>query len=399
MRRGLAILQSGGPTAVINATLAGAIAAARQHGCTTIVGVRNGFAGLLDGSFLAFHDLTESDLAQLALRPGAVLGTSRYRLDENTAQQAIEQLRTQRIEALVAIGGNDTAQSALTLLSAAAADALPLAVVVAPKTVDNDLAETDFAPGFPSAARFVADSVRDLLIECDSVRNLYAFTLLELPGRNAGWLVASAAFAVEPDLRPHVVILFPERPPASRDDLVGRLIDHTDHYGWSLIVVPETLRDASGLSLAGAPPRWVDPYGHPYPESPGESIARALEQLSGRRARVIRPGALVRCFTACTTAVDRTWAWAVGSAAAEWAIQGKSGVMAAIERVSDWPYHARLRPVPLSAVAGRERLLPADFVDPSGDQPSSAFYRYLAPLVASPIEPGPPLAEERGPRP
>lgn len=381
--RSLLILQSGGPTAVFNATLQGVIQRAHQLGISNILGARHGFRGLLDRAFVDLSGLSPSDLTRLSNLPGAALGTSRQRLDGVTLARALANLQREGIQAVIPIGGNDTTESARTLLSYASAHSYPLRIVVAPKTIDNDLPEMDHTPGYPSAANFLALTTRDLLLDCWAVQDMYSFTILEVPGRNAGWLAAATAYAVCDDLRAHLYILFPECPPSSLECLVEELLERQRSSSWLCIVVPETLRDSTGMPLAGPRSRWIDPYGHPYPESPAETLAHALERSSQKRARVIRPGALIRSFRLSVTALDHQEAFLVGSTAVEWLLNGMSGVVVALQRTGTEPYSTSFEAVPLDKVASRERLLPLEFIDGPNRKPSAAFQHYLRPLIES----------------
>jgi len=377
----LLVFQSGGPTGVINATLAGVIEQARSSGYTRVLGAQHGITGLVTETLVDLSALSLTQLDRLARTPGAALGTSRQRLDESSSRAALATLRAHRVTAVVAIGGNDTAASALVLLAAAEQAGYPLAVVLAPKTIDNDLSETDHTPGYPSAAHFLALATRDLMLDCRSLATFYAFTVLEVQGRNAGWLVAACGLAIDESLATHLQLVFPERPPRSSHDLAEEFASLQQRLGWLLLVVPETLRREDGRPLAEAAPRWVDPHGHPYPPSPAEALAHALETVCGARARVIRPGALARCFRETVVELDREEARAIGRTAVEWLATGQSAVMVGIERLSDDPYRVRFRPVPLQRVADHERLLPPEFISQDGRRATTAFARYARPLV------------------
>uniref|UniRef100_A0A7C1JWS1 Pyrophosphate--fructose 6-phosphate 1-phosphotransferase n=1 Tax=Thermomicrobium roseum TaxID=500 RepID=A0A7C1JWS1_THERO len=377
----LLVFQSGGPTTVVNATLAGVIEGARSAGFARVLGARRGMAGLLAHDVVDLTSCDERQLEALARTPGAALGTSRERLNDHASDLVLDRLRSLGVTALIAIGGNDTAKTAQTLLSAATRAGYSFAVVHAPKTIDNDLPGNDHTPGYPSAARFLAFATRGLLLDSWSVRELYSFTLLEVQGRNAGWLVAACALANPEDLRPHLRLLLPERPPLSREALIEELLTTQQRLGWLVAVIPETLRDSFGTPIAGSAVRWVDPHGHIYPSSPAEMLAEALERHSGRRVRVIRPGALARSFIPTIVPLDREEARVVGRTAAQWARAGQSGCSVGIERLSDNPYRIHLRPVPLEVLAGRERHVPDEFIAPDGRAVTDAFRRYADPLV------------------
>ncbi|MCX7622194.1 MAG: diphosphate--fructose-6-phosphate 1-phosphotransferase [Thermomicrobium sp.] len=377
----LLVLQGGGPTAVVNATLAGVIERARASGFRKILGARRGFAGLLVGETVDLTHLPPSDLDHLARTPGAALGTSRDRLDDQTVHRALAVLDRHEVDAVIAIGGNDTAATAQVLLARAQDTGRRLRLIHVPKTIDNDLPENDHTPGYPSAARFLALAARSLAIDCWSVRELYAFTFLEVQGRNAGWLAAATALAMPKSWHPHLVIVLPECPPPSRDTLVEELIAACETRGWLLVVLPETLRDRRGNPLGGPAARWVDPHGHPYPPSPAEALAELVTTASGKRTRIVRPNALARSFLLATSERDREEARAIGHAAVDRLAAGPDAVSIALERLADEPYRIAFRPVPLESVAGRERPVPPDFIAADGRGVTDAFFRYARPLV------------------
>ncbi len=377
----LLVLQSGGPTAVVNATLAGVIQRARTLGFPRVLGARRGVRGLLEGDLIDLSDLSSAQLDRLARTPGAALGTSRERLDEQSALRVVHTLQQRGIAAVIPIGGNDSAANASVLHRSARAADYDLALVHAPKTIDNDLPETDHSPGYPSAARFLALATRGLLVDSWSVRELYACTILEVQGRNAGWLAAACAAVPPAGLEEHLVLLLPERPPDRLDALVEELVTTIDRRGWILVVVPETLRDRSGRPLSGTIARWVDPHGHMYPPSPAETLATALETQAGTRTRVVRPNAVARSLTALTSPLDQQEAWEIGTVAVDWIRDGHHNVMVGLRRLSDDPYRVEYRAVPLSAVAGQERPLADVYIGADGRSVSPAFRRYLLPLI------------------
>jgi hypothetical protein len=204
-----------------------------------VLGAQHGITGLVTETLVDLSALSPAQLDRLARTPGAALGTSRQRLDESSSRAALATLRAHRVTAVVAIGGNDTAASALALLAHAEQAGYPLAVVLAPKTIDNDLAETDHTPGYPSAARFLALATRDLMLDCRSLATFYAFTVLEVQGRNAGWLVAACGLAIDESLATHLQLVFPERPPRSSHDLAEEFASLQQRLGWLLLVSPK----------------------------------------------------------------------------------------------------------------------------------------------------------------
>lgn len=265
----LLIGQSGGATAVINASLAGAIDAGRASASfDRILGMRDGFAGLLEERFVDLTQLSSETRDRLRMTPGSALGTSRLKVTDEQLDQAAAILKQYRVRGMVLIGGNDSADSALRL-NERTGGRIP--VTLAPKTVDNDLVETDFCPGFPSAARFLANLVRDATWDSLSAPKLYPVKLIEAPGRDAGWLPLSGALGFsehDSDLQPLVFV--PDAPPESAEAMLTAIVNRIETHGFVVAIVPETLRDEGGNHLGGNEPDYVDPFGHPYFASAGE---------------------------------------------------------------------------------------------------------------------------------
>lgn len=376
----LLIGQSGGATAVINASLVGAIEAARATGrFERILGLRNGFEGLLAEQFMDLGNLTPERLHTLQLTPGAALGTSRLKATAEQLDRAVALLRRHDARGIILIGGNDSADSALKL-EERTNGAIPS--VLAPKTVDNDLMGTDVCPGFPSAARFLANLVRDATWDSRSAPNLYPVKLIEVPGRDAGWLPLSGTLGFaerDADLCP--LVFLPEAPPDSVDTLVQAIAQRIETVGFAVAIVPETLRDAAGRHLGGDEPDDIDPFGHPYFPSAAEGLARRVRAVTGLRARVERPGSVIRASISLASPIDRSLAYLTGRAAADTIARGQGGVMIAIERSSDFPPGFSTRAVALTEVANRVRSLPRAYFEQGRHLPASAFAGYALPLL------------------
>ncbi len=376
----LLIGQSGGATAVINASLTGAIEAGVSSGrFDRVLGMRNGIVGLLAEDFVDLTELTASQLAALRSTPGSALGTSRLKVSDVQLDRAVEILRRHNVRGTVLIGGNDSADS-VHKLNERTNGAIP--AVLAPKTVDNDLVETDFCPGFPSAAKFLADLVRNATWDSLSAPNLYPVKLIEVPGRDAGWLPSSTALGfMERDFDLQPLVFVPEWPPHSAETMLTSIANRIETHGFVVAVIPETLRDSGGNHLGGEEPEYVDPYGHPYFPSAGEGLARLLRNALGIRARVERPGSATRMSMSLVSPVDLSLADLSGRAAVAAVIQGLGGMMAAIERNPSVPAGFTNRYVNLVDVANRVRSLPQAYFDNRKLAPTAAFAEYALPLL------------------
>lgn len=386
--RALLVAQAGGATAVINSSLAGIIDAARASGrFPAVIGARRGIEGVLRQDFVDLSAQPPDLVQQVARTPSAALGVTRLRLSSETSQLALDVLARYDVGAFVYIGGNDSAETALRLAAAARRAGYPLQVVVVPKTIDNDLAGTDHCPGYGSIARFLALATRDAGLDTEATAGLYPVKLIEVMGRNAGWVAAATALAQQaPGDAPHLVF-FPERPPESLDALLEEIAAAYERFGYVVAVVPETLRDAQGRPLGGGRASWVDPFGHPYYPGPAPVLVHLVEQRLRLRARYDKPGTIARMFMASVSPVDWREAYEAGATAVELLCAGASDVMVTIERLSDDPYRVRYGSVPLAAVANRERRLPDEFIGDNGRSVTVAFRRYALPLLGDPIPP------------
>ncbi|WP_038038430.1 diphosphate--fructose-6-phosphate 1-phosphotransferase [Thermorudis peleae] len=384
----LVLAQGGGATAVINSSLIGAVEAAlSSRHFAAILGARYGIEGVLRQDFVDLSAQPPEIRQAVAHTPSAALGTTRVRLSPEMADIAVSILQRHHVSAFIYIGGNDSAETALRLARAAERAHYPLQVVVVPKTIDNDLPETDHCPGYGSVARFWAYAARDAGLDTAATAALFPVKLLEVMGRNAGWIAAATALGqTTPDDPPHL-IFFPERPPQSLEDAVTAIQQVHAQYGMAVVVVPETLRDATGRPLGGAETRWVDPFGHPYHPSPAAALARAVETKLGLRARIDQPGTIARMLSLAVSSVDWQEAWTAGAHAVRLLTEGATEVMVTLKRIANEPYTVSFGAVPLSRVAGRERQLPDAFISEDGHRITPAFRHYALPLIGEPPPP------------
>jgi 6-phosphofructokinase 1 len=376
----LLIGQSGGATAVINASLIGALERGMASGSfSRVLGMRNGFAGLIEGDLVDLTGLPEHRRAALRVTPGSALGTSRLKVTGEHLERAVPVLEREDVRGVVLIGGNDSADSARRLQERTGGR---IPSVLAPKTVDNDLEGTDFCPGFPSAARFLANLVRDATWDSLSAPELYPAKLIEVPGRDAGWLpLAGGLGFVERDTDLHPLVFVPEAPPESAEAIRAAIVNRIETHRFVVAIVPETLRDAGGNHLGGDEPEYIDPFGHPYFPSAGEGLARLLRAVARIRARVERPGSATRASMSLVSSVDLDAACRSGRAAVEAILGGQGGVMAAIERVAEHPPGFAFRYVELEQVANRVRSLPQAYFDHRKHAATDAFAAYVLPLL------------------
>lgn len=406
--------QSGGPTAAINASLAGVVRAAHAQGLR-VLGMRNGIQGFLEGNvvdlvealeFIASesgssnHASTnpgEKNLQLLRKTPSSWLGSCRFKLPEiadNSESAAISpiyqqinaQLKKYQVDAVLYIGGNDSMDTTDKLSRYFAQIESHVRVVGVPKTIDNDLEGTDHTSGFGSAARFVA-SVTAELIRDGGVYNNKNVTFIEAMGRDAGWLTAAGALAQDicgtaPDF-----VLLPEIPLDEHALLYAIEQRLREKYN-VIVVVSEGVHHADGSFLFDAKSIAIDTFGHLAAQS---GTAQYLSQLAkdqlGVKSRGIELNTLQRCASHAASKVDLDEAEALGTAGVEAVLQGKTGVMVGVQRTSDTPYATEIHTTPVADVANKVKLVPREMISKDGFNVTDAALTYLRPLVAGMEEP------------
>lgn len=384
----LLVGQSGGATAVINASLVGVIEAARAEPTVgAVIGMRHGIEGLLGEDLLDLGRQPADLLARLRRTPSAALGTGRHKLRDADLDRALALLQRQHIRYFIYIGGNDSADTAHRLHEHARARGYDLRVLAVPKTIDNDLPYTDHCPGYGSIARFLALTVRDAGRDIEASPQLYPVKIIEAMGRNAGWVAAACALARDDERdAPHLIFL-PERPPADMDGLLAEIAGAVARQGFCVAIVPETLRDAAGQPLGGGERGFTDAFGHQYHPGVAPLLTERIATSLGLRARYDKPGTMARMAMLAVSETDLAEAEAVGREAVQRALAGESDRMITIGRLSDTPYAVAYGTVPLARIANTERILPPEFIGPDGRSVTAAFRRYASPLLGAPLPP------------
>jgi 6-phosphofructokinase 1 len=378
----LIVGQSGGATAVINASLWGVIAEAMAHDAVgEIIGMRFGIEGLLREDLIDLRRQPAGILEGLRLTPAAALGACRHRLRGEEAERALAVCQRYGVRYVVYIGGNDSADTAHTLHTLAIQRGVDLRVVAVPKTIDNDLPATDHCPGYGSIARYVAMATQESGKDTETQAGIYPVKLIEVMGRNAGWVAAASWLGKRvPEDAPHLVYL-PERPVADVTQVLEEVQRVHDQRGRVVVVLPETMKDARGRPIGGDEPVFVDSFGHRYFASPAEALTRRITSELGLRARYDRPGTLQRMSMALASPVDLAEAEAVGREAVRLALAGVSDRMVTLVRHSDEPYQCGLGTADLAAIANTERHLPDAFIGADGRSLTPGFVAYARPLL------------------
>jgi len=386
----LMIVQGGGPTAVLNASLASAIAEAiEQASFGRILGARFGVEGLAQGNVVDLGRITPNELLCLRKSPGAALGSSRFKPTTGDLHRMMEYLRRLDVRKMIFIGGNGTMHGA-ELISASCRDAgFDIQIIGVPKTVDNDIPMTDRCPGYASAARYVAQSTRDLGMDIRSLPQ--PVTILETMGRSVGWLAAASSLAaMDEDDAPHLVYV-PELP-FDRERFLADLDRVVTRLGWAVVVVSEGIRNADGsLVYEMRDPSQVDPLKRPMTGGVGQFLAGLVAENLKLRCRSEKPGLLGRASIALVSPQDRQDAEFVGRMGVRALMAGESGKMVALRPIQgSGPLGYDL--VPLSATAGCERGIPPEWLTNGPQAVTDAFCQYLRPLAGELLQYSPMLS-------
>ena len=341
--------------------------------------MRHGVQGALRGEIVDLSAIDTERLERLKRTPSAALGSCRYKLKPGDAERLAELCTTERVEAFIYIGGNDSADTSQQLAKVAGQN---LRVVGVPKTIDNDLAGTDHCPGYGSAARFVAQTTRETALDTLAMRATDPIRLVEVMGRHAGWLPGAAWLAKQgsEDDAPHLVYV-PERPVAI-EQIVEDVKSVYKANGWCVVVLCENQPTPDGKVIgATGEPRWVDAFGHAYYDSPAQWLARQLQAQLNVRVRFDKPGTIQRMATAYVSSTDRQEAELVGREAVRLATNGVSGVMVSLERTKGESYKVQPGITPLEVVANQQKRLPDEFISETKNGLTLAFTAYASPLI------------------
>ncbi len=378
--------QSGGVTAVINASACGVIETARDNRkrIANVYAGRHGIIGALTEDMIDTNRESASTIAGLRHTPGGAFGSARYKLrgiEENRAEyeRLIEVFQAHDIGYFFYNGGNDSMDTAHKVSQISKSMGYPITCIGIPKTVDNDLPVTDNCPGFGSVAKYVAVSTREAALDVLSMaRTSTKVFILEVMGRHAGWIAAAGGLAGDkPEDAPHI-ILFPEVP-FNQDDFLKRVDQCVKRYEYCVIVVSEGASYPNGKFLAEAGTR--DAFGHAQLGGVASVVAGMVREELGYKYHYAVADYLQRSARHLASAVDVEQAYAVGKAAVKLALAGKTAVMPVIKRVSDKPYRWKIEDAPLGRVANKEKKLPKRYIRKDGYGITAACRRYLSPLI------------------
>jgi 6-phosphofructokinase 1 len=360
--------------------LAGVVEAAAEAGAFPEVwGLLHGIEGALNGQMLRLDHLGPADLDRLARTPAAALGSCRHKLGAGDYARIVDYFRQRDVRWFCYVGGNDSMDTCHRLARAAAEMGHDLSVFGVPKTIDNDLVETDHCPGYGSAARYWAIATQEATLDLAAMRTYDRVLVLECMGRNAGWLAAATGIYKRDERGAPHVLLTPERP--FQEEPFLALVDETlRSVGYCVVAASETIRDAAGEYVARAR-SGSDRFGHPIVTAVGETLAQLVSERLGVKARAAKPGTLQRTSAAYTSPVDRDEAREAGRQAARRLARGESGGLVTLQRAGGEPYCCQFGVAPLEAIANRERRLPDEFLASGGRGVTPAFVAYASPLL------------------
>lgn len=381
------VAQSGGPTTVINASLAGVInKALREDGIDQIYGAINGIQGVIDDNLLNLTEVfrgKESDIELLKNTPAMYLGSCRYKLatpeDNGTDYASIFQtFEKYNIRYFLYIGGNDSMDTVLKLSAYASLIQSDIKIIGIPKTIDNDLECIDHTPGFGSAAKYIASSLLEIAHDT-YIYDTESVTIVEIMGRNAGWLTAAAALARnEYNQAPHLIYL-PERP-FSTGKFVQDIRDQLTQRKHVIVAVSEGVKDAAGSYISAESAR-VDQFGHVMLSGTGKYLEGLVQSTIGCKVRSIELNVLQRCSAHISSLTDVEESFSLGEYGVQAALDGHSGEMVTLTRTSDSPYQVTYGTVDIGKVANLEKKIPTEWINDEGNDITEELLTYIRPLI------------------
>ncbi|MBQ6060704.1 MAG: 6-phosphofructokinase [Clostridia bacterium] len=396
MKGNVLVGQSGGPTAVINSSLAGVYKTAMERGFNKVYGMRNGIQGFMDGQYvdLSDHIKSELDLELLKRTPSAFLGTCRYKLPEIHEDKAVyerifELLDELDIEVFIYIGGNDSMDTIRKLFDYSLLTGAKQKFVGCPKTIDNDLAITDHTPGFGSAAKYIATSTKEII--CDAMGFSYKkknVNIVEIMGRNAGWLTGSAALSRSEDCEGPDPIYLPEVP-FDIQGFVTKVKELLETKDVVVAAVSEGIKTKEGKYVCeyATDSTTKDAFGHIQMTGTASYLANVIKNELGCKTRAVELSTLQRAAAHLASKIDVDEAFNVGGATVKAADEGSSGVMVVIDRVSDDPYQSATGVYDVHRIANDEKVVPRKWINKEGNYVTEEFLDYVRPLIQGQYSP------------
>lgn len=384
MKNNVLVVHGGGPTAVMNASLYGVIREARKHPeIGAVYGAFGGMEGILKERLVNLSELTDEEIELLPGTPGSAIGSSRYPITDEAYHKMAEVIEKYNICYLLPNGGNGTMDACGNLYKVCEeAGYTKIKVVGIPKTIDNDLAVTDHTPGYGSAARYIAATVKEI---AEDVKSLPIHVcIVEALGRNSGWITAASALARrKPDDAPHLI--YPPERAFCEEEFLADVKQLYEKLGGVVVVVSEGLKNEQGEPI-------VEPIFKTeravYYGDVSSHLANLVTKKLGIKARSEKPGLAGRASIAWQSAVDREEACLAGETALKFALEGKTGVMAGFEReeTPDGTYKIRIIDIPIEKVMMYEKTLPEEYISSRGNDINGAFVEWCRPLIGEPLK-------------
>src|SRR5881397_2312921 len=385
----LLVAQSGGPTAVINASVAGVVQEAGRHECIEeIYGGLNGILGILNEDLVDLNEEKAKTIEGLKHTPAAALGTCRYKIDfkrkpEQAArdmERVFQVLQAHNIRYLFYIGGNDSQDTSNKIHQEAIKRGWEMRVIGVPKTIDNDLPHTDHCPGYGSVIKYNATTVMEIAADVGSMAtDDGSCCIVEVMGRGAGWIAAGTVLAKRRAVDAPHLILIPEVP-FLQDKFLAKVREIVAAHKYCIVVVGEGLKNAAGEEIAADRSK-LDAFGHPVLSGAGERLADLVEEILRLKTRTVKLGYAQRAAAHLASETDVEDAAACGEAAVRAAVAGKSGYMVKLVRLQNNPYKWTTDLQPLGDIANVEHLIPRDWISEDGFLPNEKFIEYAHPLI------------------
>ncbi len=386
--------QSGGPTSVINSSLAGVYHTAIQNGCEKVYGMRNGIEGLCNGKYIDMSDYISSNLEIELLKrtPASFLGTCRYKLppvenNEEIYVKIFKILNELNIKFFFYIGGNDSMDTIMKLSCYAESIGSDIRFIGVPKTIDNDLDMTDHTPGYGSAAKYIATAMKEII--CDAkTYSTDSITIVEIMGRNAGWLTAAAALSKSEDCSGPDLIYLPERT-FDHESFLDRVTELKKDNKVVVVAVSEGVKMADGRYVCEANKKntVTDAFGHKLLGGTAMYLSDYVMEKTGVKSRGIVFSTLQRCASHMVSRCDITEAYMAGADAVVAAMSGKTGKMVIFKRISNRPYSLVTDICDIDKIANKEKRVPDELISADGTQITEAFDEYARPLIIGELEP------------
>ncbi|MBD5128616.1 MAG: 6-phosphofructokinase [Ruminococcaceae bacterium] len=386
--------QSGGPTSVINSSLVGVFKTAKDAGCPHVYGMRNGIEGLLQEHYVDLSEYVRNDLDIELLKrtPSSFLGTCRYKLpdftkDEDTYKKIFDILKKMDIKHFFYIGGNDSMDTIDKLSKYADIIKSDITFIGVPKTIDNDLAMTDHTPGYGSAAKYIASAMKEIIRDANTYPN-ESVNIVEIMGRDAGWLTCAATLSRSEDCAGPDIICLPETV-FDYDNFINKINEARSRKKVITIAVSEGIKTADGKYVCEANKRAMreDAFGHKALGGTALYLADFIGAELGIKNRGIVFSTLQRCASHIVSRRDITEAFTAGADGVQLALNGETGKMIVFERISNNPYQLKTGSCPASAVANVEKLVPKEWIINDGTYVSKEFFEYARPLIIGELSP------------